>query len=250
MTTDKTEKISSAQFGVGSKTVNLLGIAKGSGMIHPNMATMLAYLFTDIEATPAELKALLKAAVDPTFNSITVDGDTSTNDTVLLMASGQSGVTMQSRGAAKEFTRALESVCSELAEKIVADGEGVKHVVTVRVEGAATAKAADAIARTVAQSLLVKTAWAGADPNWGRVLAAVGRAGVEIDPNVIDVYIGEQQVCRGGGSVAFDEKAANACMKRPKYEVRVKVGRGKGTAKILSCDLTAEYVHINADYST
>jgi glutamate N-acetyltransferase/amino-acid N-acetyltransferase len=250
MTTDKAEKISSAQFKIGSKKVTLMGIAKGSGMIHPNMATMLVYLFTDIEATPTELKALLKAAVDPTFNSITVDGDTSTNDTVLLMASGQSGVTLQSRGAAKEFARALEAICGDLAEKIVADGEGVKHVVSVRVEGAATDKAADVIARTIAQSLLVKTAWAGADPNWGRVLAAVGRSGVEIDPNAIDVYIGEQQVCRGGGSVAFDEKAANACMKRPKYEVRVKVGRGKGSAKILSCDLTAEYVRINADYST
>jgi glutamate N-acetyltransferase/amino-acid N-acetyltransferase len=250
MTTDKAEKIASAQFKIGTKTVRVLGIAKGSGMIHPNLATMLVYIFTDIEATASELRTELKEAVEPTFNSITVDGDTSTNDTLLLMASGQSGVSLKARGAGKEFARALRVVCAELAEKIVADGEGVQHVVSVRVDGAATAKAADAIARTIAHSMLVKTAWAGADPNWGRILAAVGRSGVKIDPNIIDVYIGDQQVCRGGGSVAFDEKAANACMKQPKYQVKVKVGKGKGSATILSCDLTAEYVHINADYST
>jgi glutamate N-acetyltransferase/amino-acid N-acetyltransferase len=250
MTTDMAEKIVSVQFKVGAKTVTLLGVAKGSGMIHPNLATMLVYLFTDLQATPAQLKTLLKNACAPTFNSITVDGDTSTNDTLLLMASGQSGVSLESRGAAKEFAKGLHDVCAALAEKIVADGEGVKHVVNVCVEGATTAKAADTIARTIAHSLLVKTAWAGADPNWGRVLAAVGRSGVPVDSNLIDVFIGEQQVCRGGGSVAFDEKAAHAVMSRPKYDLRVKVGKGKGSAKILSCDLTAEYVHINADYST
>jgi glutamate N-acetyltransferase/amino-acid N-acetyltransferase len=166
------------------------------------------------------------------------------------MASGQSGVSLDSRGAAKKFGKVLHDVCANLAEKIVADGEGVKHVVTLIVEGATTAKAADAIARTIATSLLVKTAWAGADPNWGRVLAAVGRSGVPVDTNLIDVYIGEQQVCRGGGAVAFDEKAAHAVMSRPKYDLKVRVGRGKGSAKVLSCDLTAEYVQINADYST
>jgi glutamate N-acetyltransferase/amino-acid N-acetyltransferase len=250
MTTDKTEKVASAQFKVGTKTVNVLGIAKGSGMIHPNLATMLVYLFTDIEATPSQLKTVLKEACDPTFNSVTVDGDTSTNDTVLLMASGQSGATLQTRGAAREFPRALREVCAALAEKIVADGEGVKHVVQVCVEGANTAKDADKIARTIATSMLVKTAWAGADPNWGRILAAVGRSGVPVDPNLIDVYIGDQQVCRGGGAVKFDESAAHRCMSQPKYELRVRVGRGKGSARLLSCDLTAEYVHINADYST
>ena len=250
MTTDKSMKVASSEFEVGSKPVRLLGIAKGSGMIHPNLATMLVYLFTDIEASPAQLKSLLKAACDPTFNSITVDGDTSTNDTVLLMASGRSGVKLQSRGAEKPFAKALIEICASLAEKIVMDGEGVKHIVNLRVEGASNNRAADHIARTIAHSMLVKTAWAGADPNWGRILAAVGRSGVPIDPNVVDVYIGAQQVCRGGGAVAFDEAAAHACMNQPKYDVRVKVGSGKGSASILSCDLTAEYVHINADYST
>jgi glutamate N-acetyltransferase / amino-acid N-acetyltransferase len=250
MTTDKAEKIVSAQFTIGGKTVNLLGVAKGSGMIHPNLATMLVYLFTDIQATPAQLKTMLKEACHPTFNSITVDGDTSTNDTVLLMASGVSGVTLTTRGAAKEFPKALREVCASLAEKIVADGEGVKHVIKLCVEGAATPKAADTIARTIATSMLVKTAWAGEDPNWGRILAAVGRSGVAVDPNLLDVYIGDQQVCRGGGAVKFDEVAAHKYMSQPKYDLRVKVGRGKGSARILSCDLTDEYVHINADYST
>jgi glutamate N-acetyltransferase/amino-acid N-acetyltransferase len=250
MTTDKAEKIASLQIKVGTKTVNLLGIAKGSGMIHPNLATMLVYLFTDIQASPAHLKKVLREVSDSTFNAISVDGDTSTNDTVLLMASGQSGVTVDSRGAAKQFARALQEICASLAEKIVADGEGVKHVVELKVEGAANAKAADNIARTIAHSMLVKTAWAGADPNWGRILAAVGRSGVSVDPNMLDVYIGEQQVCRGGGAVRFDEAAAHACMSQPKYAIRVKVGKGKGSARMLTCDLTAEYVSINADYST
>jgi glutamate N-acetyltransferase/amino-acid N-acetyltransferase len=250
MTTDKAEKIASAQFKVGGKVVNLLGLAKGSGMIHPNLATMLVYLFTDIEASPAQLKKALREVSNSTFNAISVDGDTSTNDTVLLMASGRSGITLASRSTAKEFTKSLYEVCASLAQKIVADGEGVKHVVQLTVEGTADSKAADKIARTIATSMLVKTAWAGADPNWGRILAAVGRAGVPVDPNVLDVYIGEQQVCRGGGIVRFDESAAHACMSQPKYSIRVKVGKGRGSARMLTCDLTDEYVHINADYST
>ena len=250
MTTDKAEKIASAQFKAGGKTVNLLGIAKGSGMIHPNLATMLVYLFTDIEATPAQLKNSLRETCESTFNAISVDGDTSTNDTVLLMASGQSGVTMDSRGAAREFAKALQVVSAVLAEKIVADGEGVKHVVELTVDGAPDAQAADRIARTIANSMLVKTAWAGADPNWGRILAATGRSGVLVDPNTIDVYLGEQQVCRGGGAVKFDEAAAHGYMSQPKYSIRVKVGKGRGSARMLTCDLTDEYVHINADYST
>jgi len=250
MTTDKVEKIASAKFEIGSKPVKLLGIAKGSGMIHPSLATMLVYLFTDLQATPAQLKHVLRETCDSTFNTISVDGDTSTNDTVLLMASGKSGVAMESRGVAKEFEKALHDVCTSLAEKIVADGEGVQHVVELTVEGAPDARAADRIARTIAHSMLVKTAWAGADPNWGRILAAVGRSGVIIDPNTIDVYIGEQQVCRGGGAAKFDEGAAHACMRQARYPIRVKVGKGRGSARMLTCDLTAEYVRINADYST
>ncbi|MGE5110098.1 MAG: bifunctional glutamate N-acetyltransferase/amino-acid acetyltransferase ArgJ, partial [Acidobacteriaceae bacterium] len=250
MTTDKVEKIVSAQFESGTKAVNVLGIAKGSGMIHPNLATMLVYLFTDIEASSRRLRSMLIDICNTTFNRISVDGDTSTNDTVLLMASGQSGVSVESRGIAKEFGKALFDVCASLAQKIVADGEGVKHIVNLTVEGAQDSRAADKIARTIAHSMLVKTAWAGADPNWGRILAAAGRSGVTVDPNAIDVYIGTQQVCRGGGAVKFDETAAHAYMSQPKYDLRVSVGKGRGSARMLTCDLTAEYVRINADYST
>jgi glutamate N-acetyltransferase/amino-acid N-acetyltransferase len=226
----------------------VLGIAKGAGMIHPDMATMLVYILTDAVAPPALLRRVLKRAAAQTFNCISIDGDTSTNDTAVLMASGVSGL----RAAAheKKFDAAVMSVCASLADQIVADGEGVTHRVTLRVEGAASTSAAARIARTVAQSLLVKTAWAGADPNWGRVLAAAGRAGVAIDPNAVDIWIGGQKVCARGGAVAFDAERAHRDMSAPEYEVRVRVGDGPGSSRILTADLTAEYVHINADYST
>lgn len=248
MTTDTRPKVASAQFKVRGKNVSLLGVAKGSGMIHPNLATMLVYIFTDIEAAPGELKSSLREACRTTFNRITVDGDTSTNDTVLLMASGLSGIDI--RNARAKFFDALRAICGSLADQIVSDGEGVKHVVNLTVEGAETERDADRIARTIAHSMLNKTAWAGADPNWGRILAAIGRSGVKVNPSNLDVYIGTQQVCRAGGAVEFDSKAAHHLMLEPRYDVRVKVGSGKGRASILTCDLTAEYVHINADYST
>jgi glutamate N-acetyltransferase/amino-acid N-acetyltransferase len=149
-----------------------------------------------------------------------------------------------------QFEAAVTRVCESLADQIVGDGEGVKHRITLRVEGAATKTAAARIARTVAQSLLVKTAWAGADPNWGRVLAAAGRAGVAIDPTAVDIWIGEQKVCSRGGAVKFDEQQAHREMSEPAYEIRVRVGNGPGLSRILTADLTAEYVRINADYST
>ena len=248
MTTDTRPKLASVQIAVGSKKAGILGAAKGSGMIHPNLATMLVYIFTDVEASPAELKSALREACRTTFNRITVDGDTSTNDTVLLMASGQSGVL--ARKAKSQFSGAVLQICRSLADQIVADGEGVKHVVNITVEGARTEPDADTIARTIAHSMLNKTAWAGADPNWGRILAAVGRSGVKVDPSKVDVHIGGQQVCKIGGAVEFDEKAAHELMLQPRYEIRVKIGAGKGRASVLTCDLTAEYVHINADYST
>jgi glutamate N-acetyltransferase/amino-acid N-acetyltransferase len=250
MTTDTRPKVASAQFACGGKKINVLGVAKGSGMIHPNLATMLVYLFTDVDAMPEQLKAILRECCDSSFNSITVDGDTSTNDTVLLLASGASGCQLSCRGVAKPFFSAVQQVCSSLAEQIVTDGEGVCHVVTLTVEGARTRADADKIARTIAHSLLVKTAWAGADPNWGRILASVGRSGVAVKASDIDIFIGNQQVCSGGCACPFDEATAHACMKQQKHAVRVRVGRGKTKVSILTCDLTAEYVRINADYST
>lgn len=250
MTTDTRPKVVSREIVFGKKKARILGIAKGSGMIHPNLATMLAYIFTDVGACSAHLKALLRSSCDVSFNCISVDGDTSTNDTVLLMASGASGCTLSTPRAAKVFAAALEDVCARLAEMIVCDGEGVKHVVDLIVEGARTRRDADKIARTVAHSMLVKTAWAGADPNWGRLLAAIGRSGVPVKPAEVDIYIGDQLVCRAGQAAKFDEATAHKVMSQPRYEVRLKVGRGKAHASVLTSDLTTDYVRINADYST
>lgn len=248
MTTDTTLKLSSVRIQIGDNAASVVGVAKGAGMIHPDMATMLVYVFTDAAASPALLQRVLHGAVAETFNCISIDGDTSTNDTVVLMASGAAAVCASDDE--KEFGQAVTMVCASLAEQIVADGEGVKHRVTLRVEGANSTPDAALIARTVAHSLLVKTAWAGADPNWGRLLAAVGRAGVAIDPDTIDIWIGSQQVCGQGTAVMFDEKKAHEEMSAPAYEILIRVGDGPGSSRVLTSDLTAEYVRINADYST
>jgi len=250
MTTDTRQKFACATFGRGQKAVSVLGVAKGSGMIHPNLATMLVYIFTDLEATPAQLKSVLRQSCDISFNRISVDGDTSTNDTVLLLANGASGSKLGEPGTSKKFLDAVASVCSSLAEQIVADGEGVKHVINLVVEGARSPSDADKIARTIAHSMLCKTAWAGADPNWGRILAAAGRSGVVFDPDQTNIFIAGQQVCRNGAAATFDENVAHQAMLEPKYDIRVSVGKGRGKARVLTTDLTTEYVHINADYST
>lgn len=249
MTTDTRPKIAAATFSAGGAGISVAGVAKGAGMIHPNMATLLAYIFTDMEASPAQLRAALEPACDASFNAISVDGDTSTNDTLLLLASGASGVRLTTQNQ-RAFAGALGEVCGSLAAQIVADGEGVRHVVRLEIEGARTDSDARTVANAIATSMLVKTAWAGADPNWGRVLAAVGRSGVAIDPERVDIFIGEQQVCQAGAKAPFSQEAAHACMLRPEYDVRVRVGRGRGRASLLTSDLSADYVRINAEYST
>lgn len=248
LTTDTHKKIASHSVTLGGVEVKLVGVAKGAGMIHPNMATMLVYLFTDVLATPKELQRSLKKAVDRSFNNISIDGDTSTNDTVLLPATGASGVPL--KRVTEEFDKAAQKVCRSLAGQIVADGEGVKHVIRLNIEQARTVEQARQIARTIATSPLVKTAWAGADPNWGRILAAIGRSGVTIDQERISIYLGDQQICRKGGACPFDAVKAHQYMSEPAYEIRVILGAGDKSLEFLSCDLTAEYVHINADYST
>jgi glutamate N-acetyltransferase/amino-acid N-acetyltransferase len=250
MTTDTCMKLASTEFTVGKKTVRIAGVCKGSGMIHPNMATMLVYLFTDLEAEPKALQAALKVAVDPSFHAISVDGDTSTNDTVLLLASGASTVKLASPGVAKKFGQALEAVCASLAEQIVRDGEGAQHLVRLRIAGAKSVEEARTIACSIANSPLVKTAWAGCDPTWGRILSSVGKSGVAVDPSKINIFMGEQQVCKGGMAHPFDEKAAHEYLKQREYDIRVELGRGKSALDFLTCDLTVDYVHINADYST
>jgi glutamate N-acetyltransferase/amino-acid N-acetyltransferase len=250
LTTDTRMKLASAEFAAGKKMVRIAGVCKGSGMIHPNMATMLVYLFTDLDAAPKDLQGVLKVAVDVSFNSISVDGDTSTNDTVLLLASGSSKVKFAGSGVAKKFTEALRGVCASLAEQIVRDGEGAQHLVRLQITGAKSVVEARTIACSIANSPLVKTAWAGCDPNWGRVLSSVGKSGIAVDPEKINIFFGPQQVCKKGAAHPFDEKQAHEYMTQPEYEIKVDVGRGKSSLEFLTCDLTVEYVHINADYST
>lgn len=250
MTTDTRPKLASTHFRSKKADVRLLGVAKGSGMIHPQLATMLVYLFTDLAAGAAEMKQLLRQTCNHTFNCISVDGDTSTNDTVLLLASGQSGVRLSDTGVRQKFADALRAVCQSLAEQIVSDGEGVQHVIRLFIEQAKNQEEALRVARAIAHSLLVKTAWAGADPNWGRILAAVGNSGEAIDQKGVSILIGKQLVCRHGVGRPFDEARAHRELAQARCDVRVRLKRGSGSAVFLTTDLTSEYVRINADYST
>jgi glutamate N-acetyltransferase/amino-acid N-acetyltransferase len=250
LTTDTRPKIAVRRFRAESQDVTILGFGKGSGMVHPQLATMLVFLLTDAAASPRQLRQLLMDASDPTLNAMSVDGDTSTNDTVLLLANGQSKASVANREVRKKFAAALTEVCQSLAEQIVSDGEGVKHVIRLFVEEARNREEAMTVARTIAHSALVKTAWAGADPNWGRILAAVGRCGVPIDPSRVTIWIANQTVCKDGVSHPFDERQAHESLSEPMCDIRVQLRRGKSAVRFLTTDLTAEYVHINADYST
>ncbi|MFI5101979.1 MAG: bifunctional glutamate N-acetyltransferase/amino-acid acetyltransferase ArgJ [Terriglobales bacterium] len=250
MTTDTRPKLASARFRIASKEVTVLGIAKGAGMIHPQLATMLVYLFSDVGASARDLRPLLREACDQSLNCMSIDGDTSTNDTVLLLANGTSGARVRDVRTRNKFSAALTEVCQSLAEQIVTDGEGVQHVIRLFVEQARSREEALLVARTIAHSALVKTAWAGADPNWGRILAAVGRCGAPIDPSRVQIFIGRQKVCRNGIACAFNEQQAHRNLAQPVCDVRVQLGRGQHSVRFLTTDLTAEYVRINADYST
>lgn len=252
LTTDTRLKIAQETIEIGGQTVNLFGCAKGAGMIGPQMAphaTMLAYLFTDLAASPAELKTFLEPAVHASFNSISIDGDMSTNDTVLLLASGRSGV--PATAVSTEFSQALQRLCERLAHAIVDDGEGVTHVVTLSITGTRTDEDARRIAQTIAASPLCKTAWSSADPNWGRLLAAAGRAGVAFDPAEVSITIAGLAVfSRGARDPRFDEALTHAAMGEREYTIALRMGNGSGRCRFLTCDLTHEYVRINADYST
>jgi glutamate N-acetyltransferase/amino-acid N-acetyltransferase len=262
MTTDTRVKIATAVVPVDGAEVRIWGAAKGAGMIGPQVgapvgstpaaphATMLVYLFTDIAADVPDLNAALAAAVAPSFNSISIDGDTSTNDTVLLVASGASGVRL-SRELVPAFDAALGEVCQSLAHQIIVDGEGVTHVITLDIRGAASTDDAILVARTIANSPLCKTAWSSGDPNWGRLLAAAGRSGAVFQPEHVRIWIGAEPVFEYGvRAPAFDEAAAHAAMMQPEYTITIDLGEGDATTRFLTCDLTVEYVHINADYST
>jgi len=254
LTTDTRMKIARAVIETSTGRVTLFGAAKGAGMIHPQLgpphATMLVYLFTDLAAAPEQLRAVLEPAVEATFNSISIDGDTSTNDTVLLLASGASGIVLDDT-VGPAFMNALRLVCGSLAHQIIDDGEGVGHVVTLQINGARTDAEAKQVAKSIAHSPLCKTAWSSADPNWGRLLAAAGYSGVAFDPAKLRVWIGEQPVFENGTrALGFDETAAHRTMSEREYTITLDFGQGDGRCTFTTCDLTAEYVRINADYST
>ncbi len=257
LTTDTVEKTAFARLELQGnhgaiREIRIAGFGKGSGMVHPQLvphATMLVYILTDAAIEPADLDAYLRAAIEPSFNRISVDGDMSTNDTVLLLASGASAVPIGAGDAA--FAAALSQVCASLARQVVADGEGISHVVELRIDGAASDADALRVARAIARSPLVKTAWAGCDPNWGRLAAAIGSSGAQVDPDRIDISFGKLPICRDGGRASeFDEAAAHAYISQREFEVSIQLHQGAGSCVFWTTDLTAQYVHINADYLT
>ena len=247
MTTDLVPKTAFAEIKSGRKIASIAGMTKGSGMIQPNMATTLGFVVTDAVVGLADLKRALAAAVGRSYNRISVDGDTSTNDTVAVLANGASGV----KPSLKAFEAALTQVLESLATQIVRDGEGAKKLITIDVEGAMNDNAAEKIARSIANSPLFKTAIAGSDPNWGRILSAAGYAGVTFDPRKTDIDLQGVPVCRGGLAADFSEDALKAKLDEKDCRVRFVIrGKGRGRARFWTCDFTEEYIRINASYRT
>jgi len=256
MTTDTVKKEVAVETVIGGKTVRMGGIAKGSGMIHPNMGTMLCFLTTDCAISPVMIRAALKEVVSKTFNRISVDGDTSTNDSCIVLANGLAGnAEITEQGVDYQaFTEALMTLCTELARKMAADGEGAKHLITCTVTGAADEKTAETVARSVISSTLTKAAIFGADANWGRVLCAMGYSGAEFDPEAVDVAFasaaGEIAVCEQGRGLPFDEDLAKKILTEHDVEIRISMGAGSGAATCWGCDITYDYIKINGDYRT
>ncbi|MBN2417864.1 MAG: bifunctional glutamate N-acetyltransferase/amino-acid acetyltransferase ArgJ [Deltaproteobacteria bacterium] len=249
MTTDSFLKIRTFKGKVGGTEYNMVAIAKGAGMIMPNMATMLCFILTDINISSALLKKALSEAAEGSFNRITVDGDTSTNDTVFIMANGTAGNNELDEKAYQEFLAGLTGMMYDLATMIVRDGEGATKVVHISVMGAATPSDAKAASRTVANSCLVKTAFYGQDPNWGRIMGALGRSGIEIKENRIDILVDDVKIVQGGlGLGSEQEKRAAEIMKKPEFSVTIQLNIGECNEWITTCDLTHDYVSINADY--
>lgn len=250
MTTDCFSKLASAQGMVGQSSYRILGLAKGAGMIHPNMATMLGFVVTDVAFSPERLDRALRRAVDKSFNAITVDGDTSTNDMVLLLANGASEIDIAADSAEEEaFCEHLERVLIDLAKMIVRDGEGATKLVEVRVTGAQDDASAKRVARSVATSSLVKTAFFGEDANWGRIIAAVGYSGVAVDPGQIDIFFDDVSVVRDGLSTGKElEAQATDVLKQEEFRVTIDLRKSTGVASYYTSDLTYDYVRINADY--
>lgn len=255
MTTDTFPKVATATVKLGKAKVTINGMAKGAGMIAPDMATMLSFIFTDAPIAPAALQALLKAGVEDTFNAVTIDGDTSTSDTLLAFATGaaaEHGAPKISRASdprLKAFGKAFNQVLANLAEQVARDGEGARKLVEITVEGAKTKASARKIAMSIANSPLVKTAIAGEDANWGRVVMAVGKAGEPADRDKLSISFNGIRVAKSGArDPSYDEAQVSEAMKAPEIAIKVSLGLGKGRDRVLTCDLTKEYIAINGDY--
>ncbi|MDH5173891.1 MAG: bifunctional glutamate N-acetyltransferase/amino-acid acetyltransferase ArgJ [Elusimicrobiota bacterium] len=253
MTTDTTPKITSRQFLTENrKRAIICGLAKGAGMIHPDLATLLCFIITDIAISRRLLQRSLMTAVERSFNSLTIDGDTSTNDSVFILANGRAGnrpINSANRDFLK-FRNNLNEVTKELAELIARDGEGATKLVRIVVRNAQSAISARNIARHIASSPLVKTAMYGSDPNWGRLMAAIGSAGIRINPRRIDIYFGKLQVARNGQPASYAERKAKRILGKKEIEIVIDLKQGKSEAKVYTCDLTPDYVKINSCYST
>jgi glutamate N-acetyltransferase/amino-acid N-acetyltransferase len=252
MTTDTVPKATSRRVQIDGRMVTVTGIAKGAGMIRPDMATMLSYVATDAQVSRARLQACLVAAVNRSFNCITVDGDTSTNDACVLVATGLSGVVADSGAAYEQLADAVAQVCEELAQAIVRDGEGATKFITVDVRGGASQEECALVAYAIAHSPLVKTAFFASDPNWGRILAAVGRAGVaQLDLDAITIHLGDVCIVRDGGRAPdYEEAKGAAVMQEEEIAIRVDLQRGQHTTRVWTCDFSYDYVKINAEYRT
>ena len=255
MTTDTFAKVATATVKLGSTKVRINGMAKGAGMIAPDMATMLAFVFTDAPLSSAVLQSLLKTGVEDTFNAVTIDGDTSTSDTLLAFATGAAAakgaptIKRASDPQLKAFAKAFQGVLADLAEQVARDGEGARKLVEVIVEGAVSKKSARKIAMSIANSPLVKTAIAGEDANWGRVVMAVGKAGEPANRDKLAIsFNGIRVASKGARDPSDNEQEVSTLMKQPKIQIKVGLGLGKGSDRVLTCDLTKEYVAINGDY--
>jgi len=252
MTTDTFPKLATARARLGATDVTINGFAKGAGMIAPDMATMLAFIFTDAPIAAPVLQSVLRESVIDTFNAVTIDGDTSTSDTVLAFATGAAAAARINRSSDPRlppFRKAFDGVLANLAEQIARDGEGARKLVEIVVEGAVSKASARRIALSIANSPLVKTAIAGEDANWGRVVMAVGKAGEPADRDRLSIWFGGIRVAhKGARDQAYDEAAVSAAMRRPEISLKVALGLGKGRDRVLTCDLTKEYVAINGDY--
>ena len=249
MTTDTVPKVVTRSGQLGGAAFSVTGVAKGSGMIRPDMATMLCFVMTDIQADPGVLKQMLVAAANRSLNRITVDGDTSTNDTALLMASGVSGIKIENPARQEVFQTVLDEVLIALAKWLIKDGEGATKLVEIVVKGAGSDQDARRIADTVSHSNLLKTALFGEDANWGRILAAVGRAGVAVDPEKVDVRFGPVLMVQDGmGCGKTAEAEATKILKQSEFDITIDLKLKKGQASVFTCDFSIDYVKINADY--